>query len=74
MLLGVFVLWTITRLKLQLSVPPLYICVVVSLIITLEKTIPMKSMFLKNALFLLFLLTSLIFDKTKTLDSTTLIV
>lgn len=74
MLLGVFASWTMTRLKLQLSVPILFICVVVSLIIKLEKTTPMKSMFLKNALFLSFLLTSLIFDETKTLDSTTLIV
>jgi len=43
-------------------------CVVVSLIIELEKSTHLKSMFLKNVLFLLFLLTSLISDKASTLD------
>lgn len=47
MLLGVFALWS----KLQLSVPTLFIYVVVSLIIKLEKTTPMKSMFLKKCTF-----------------------
>lgn len=71
--LDIFALWNITGLKLQLTVPNLFICVVVSLIIKLKKTTPLKSMFLKNALFLLFLLTSLIFDKTSTQDSTTFV-
>lgn len=73
MRLDIFALWNITRLKLQFSVPSLFLCVVVCLIIKLEKATILKSMFLKNALFLLFLLTSLIFDKTNTLDSTTFI-
>lgn len=40
----------------------------------LEKTTPMKSMFLKKRTILLFLLASLIFDETNALDSMTLVV
>lgn len=47
--LETFASWVVTRLKLQSSLPSLFICVVVPLVTELEKTGLLNSTFVKNA-------------------------